>query len=181
MLKDDFAKVARAKTLIRKAITRRGTGLTVDNLFTEYPPYIDAIHIPVRTVNSTGLVDYCEDASSNFTVTTDSIRDYAFADYTQLKNLIITTDTLVELQGTHAFENTLIESGSGRIYVPANMVDTYKAATNWSRYADQIVANTSIPDEVTTNIIELEETVRGRTVEWFSSLTLEEIETDNRA
>ena len=45
-----------------------------------------------------------------------------------------------------AFGSTPIESGTGYIYVPAALVDQYKADTNWSTYADQIRAIEDYPD-----------------------------------
>lgn len=41
---------------------------------------------------------------------------------------------------------TKMNKGEGYIYVPASMVDAYKAATNWSKYADQIRAIEDYPD-----------------------------------
>lgn len=41
---------------------------------------------------------------------------------------------------------TPMKSGTGYIYVPAALVDSYKAATNWSTYADQIRAIEDYPD-----------------------------------
>ena len=35
---------------------------------------------------------------------------------------------------------TAISKGAGYIYVPRNLVDSYKAETNWSAYAEQIRA-----------------------------------------
>ena len=35
---------------------------------------------------------------------------------------------------------TLIKNGTGYIYVPRALVDSYKAATNWASYADQFRA-----------------------------------------
>lgn len=35
-------------------------------------------------------------------------------------------------------EGTTIKKGTGYVYVPDDMVDTYKSATNWSTYASQI-------------------------------------------
>ena len=35
-------------------------------------------------------------------------------------------------------KGTTIEKGTGYVYVPDDMVDTYKSATNWSTYASQI-------------------------------------------
>ena len=42
------------------------------------------------------------------------------------------------LANTNAFTNTPIESGTGYIYVLDELVDSYKSATNWSTYAEQI-------------------------------------------
>lgn len=39
-----------------------------------------------------------------------------------------------------------LRAGTGYIYVPAAMVDSYKAATNWSTYADQIMAIEDYPE-----------------------------------
>lgn len=66
------------------------------------------------------------------------INEYAFAN-SGLEKLIIYTQSLCTLTSTTAFEGTTIEAGTGSIYVPDSLVDTYKAATNWNIYADQIV------------------------------------------
>ena len=48
---------------------------------------------------------------------------------------------MVSLQGTTVtLKNTPIASGTGYIYVPAALVDSYKAATNWSNFAAQFRA-----------------------------------------
>ena len=44
------------------------------------------------------------------------------------------------LSNTSAFNSTPITFGTGYIYAPRALVDSYKAATNWSTYADQICA-----------------------------------------
>ncbi len=44
--------------------------------------------------------------------------------------------------------NTAIANGTGYVYVPSAYVDSYKADTNWSTYADQIRAIENYPDEV---------------------------------
>ena len=47
---------------------------------------------------------------------------------------------LCSLDSTNAFTGTPIASGTGYIYVPAVLIDSYKAATNWSTYAAQFRA-----------------------------------------
>jgi hypothetical protein len=54
--------------------------------------------------------------------------------------IIIRSKTVCSLANANTFTNTPIKSGTGYIYVPAALVDSYKAATNWSAYAAQIRA-----------------------------------------
>ncbi len=42
------------------------------------------------------------------------------------------------LSNSNAFANTPIAQGTGYIYVPDNLVASFKTATNWSTYASQI-------------------------------------------
>ena len=44
------------------------------------------------------------------------------------------------------FDDTPIASGTGYIYVPAALIDTYKSATNWSALADQFRAIEDYPE-----------------------------------
>lgn len=56
-----------------------------------------------------------------------------------LKALIIRSTTVSTL--STAFNSSIpIAKGTGYIYVPSALVDSYKAATNWSTYADQFRA-----------------------------------------
>lgn len=56
-----------------------------------------------------------------------------------LETLILRkSDAICTLQNTNAFTGTKIASGTGYIYVPDNLVEEYKAATNWSSFASQI-------------------------------------------
>lgn len=63
-----------------------------------------------------------------------------------LETFILRATALINLNSTNAFTGTPIASGSGYIYVPANLVDTYKAATNWATYAGQIRAIEDYPE-----------------------------------
>ena len=57
-----------------------------------------------------------------------------------LITLIIRNSDSVPSLDVNAFgaSTTKMNTGEGKIYVPASMVDAYKAAANWSKYADQI-------------------------------------------
>lgn len=57
---------------------------------------------------------------------------------TGLTTLIIEqTDTICTLAG-NVFANSSVASGTGYVYVPDNLVEEYKVATNWSTFANQI-------------------------------------------
>ena len=64
----------------------------------------------------------------------------AFCACYNLKALIIEANELCTLEKNNAFVNSSIESGTGFIYVPSALVETYKAATNWSIYGTQFRA-----------------------------------------
>ena len=53
---------------------------------------------------------------------------------------------MATLRNISALSSTPIKYGAGYIYVPATLVDTYKAATNWSTYANKIRAIEDYPE-----------------------------------
>lgn len=68
-----------------------------------------------------------------------SIAANGFRGATGLTALIIRTPSVCALENKNAFtSDTAIYKGTGFVYVPSALVDTYKSATNWSTYADQI-------------------------------------------
>lgn len=69
-----------------------------------------------------------------------SIGISAFHGCSALTALILRSATMCELSSTDAFSSTPIASGTGYIYVPAALVDSYKEATNWKTYASQFRA-----------------------------------------
>ena len=84
------------------------------------------------------------DIGKNSWVTSTStvfINANAFQNSKALTALVIrkTSGAIYELKATSAFTGTPIETGEGFIYVPDALVEQYKAATNWSTYADQIL------------------------------------------
>ena len=52
--------------------------------------------------------------------------------------LVLGGNELNPLDNVNAFNSSAIKSGTGYVYVPDALVDTYKTATNWSNFADQI-------------------------------------------
>lgn len=71
---------------------------------------------------------------SNFTYNT-------FANDVSLVVLILRkTGSITTLGYTTAFTNTSIAKGTGYIYVPSALIDSYKSAKNWLTFADQFRA-----------------------------------------
>lgn len=69
----------------------------------------------------------------------------AFAGANNLTHLIIRSETVSALSASSALTGTKIAVGAGAIYVPAVLVDSYKAATNWSTYAAHIYPISAYP------------------------------------
>lgn len=75
-----------------------------------------------------------------------TIAAQSFAYCSALDTLILRGSTVSTLENVSALTSTHIASGTGYIYVPSSLVDSYKAATNWSTYAAQIRAIEDYPD-----------------------------------
>lgn len=75
-----------------------------------------------------------------------TIAVYGCTNARSLTTVIIRTPTVCTLANVNAFNGTPIASGTGYIYVPAALVDTYKAATNWSTFSTQFRAIEDYPE-----------------------------------
>ena len=64
----------------------------------------------------------------------------AFKVCSKLATLILRSTTLCTLADVKNFTETLIGDGTGYIYVPRALVNSYKTATNWSTFANQFRA-----------------------------------------
>ena len=68
-----------------------------------------------------------------------NINRTAFTDCTNLETLIIRTPSVCVISDISiALRGSKIAAGTGYIYVPDNLVDSYKTATNWVALANQI-------------------------------------------
>jgi hypothetical protein len=71
----------------------------------------------------------------------------AFNGCTALTELILRkTGSICTLGNVNGVNNTAIGKGTGYVYVPAALVDSYKSASNWSTYASQFRAIEDYPD-----------------------------------
>lgn len=106
----------------------------------------------VNTNNIGGMFSTCSSLTrldlSNFDTTNVTNMNNIFYNCSNLTALIINNPKLFELKSSNCFDNSAIANGTGYVYVPDDMVDTYKAATNWSVYADQIKPISELPEEV---------------------------------
>lgn len=75
----------------------------------------------------------------------EKILNNAFAS-AHLYTLIIRTPTMCTLANANALNGSRIASGTGYIYVPAALIEEYKANSVWSTYADQFRAIEDYPD-----------------------------------
>jgi hypothetical protein len=75
-----------------------------------------------------------------------TIYQLAFISCTNLNVIIFRSPTVITLKSSNAFSATPIASGTGYVYVPSALVDSYKAATNWSTYANQFRAIEDYPE-----------------------------------
>lgn len=72
--------------------------------------------------------------------TLSSIGNYTFRNCTNLKTIYITkTSSIISLGGSSVFSGSGVSNGKALIYVPNNLVNSYKAASYWSTYANCIV------------------------------------------
>lgn len=76
--------------------------------------------------------------------TTVNLASNRFNGANSLCHLILRSTTMCTLT-TNALTGTAIAAGIGWIYVPTDLVATYKAASNWSNYANQIVDISKYP------------------------------------
>ena len=66
---------------------------------------------------------------------------------TKLKKLIINNPNVFKMTNKNMLQYTPIANGNGYVYVPDDLVETYKADTEWSNYADQIKGISELPVE----------------------------------
>lgn len=108
---------------------------------------ITTVDFPLVTSIKNGAFNSCRNLTiANFSKAT-SVGTTAFSGCSNLNQLIIGTEqtTVCTLSNANALANTPIASGTGYIYVPDDLVDSYKTATNWATYANQIKGISELP------------------------------------
>ena len=97
--------------------------------------------VSAKFVSVTSIGNYALDGCGALTKAdfpaAKSIDNNAFTSCTKLTALILRKQTMCTLNNTNAFTGTPIASGTGYIYVPGALLDSYKADSKWSTYANQ--------------------------------------------
>ena len=92
--------------------------------------------------NAVSLGQYCFAACASLETAEfnkcESIGRLGFYQDRKLTKLIIRTEKVATLLSSDALTQTPIANGTGYIYVSDDLVESYKSATNWSTYANQI-------------------------------------------
>ena len=83
---------------------------------------------------------YCTSLQTVDLLNVSSIGANAFAYCEALSALILRAGTVVILNSLYALNGTPIKGGTGYIYVPSALVESYKVADQWSNYASQFRA-----------------------------------------
>lgn len=71
---------------------------------------------------------------------------YAFRSCSSLVAVILRSKTVCRLDDTSVFSNTPISKGTGHIYVPQALLDSYREHEVWSFYANQFRAIEDYPE-----------------------------------
>ena len=74
------------------------------------------------------------------------ISEYAFYGCKVCEIFIFRSKSLCKLVHSNAFTNSPIRSSSGYIYVPSDLLDKYKSATNWSTFRSKFRAIEDYPE-----------------------------------
>lgn len=109
---------------------------------------LESINLPAATKIGTSFVNCTNlrsvDLPNAIALGDASYSDGTFENCAALTALILrSTDQVCDVETKtkdDVVKNTPIESGTGYIYVPSALLDSYKTATNWSTYANQFRA-----------------------------------------
>ena len=103
-----------------------------------YNPMV-SIELPSLTDIRTLVFQGCTSLETADFASANILYQRAFFSCSNLDTLILRNENQVcEWQGTYNLSGTKIEAGEGYIYVPDDLVDSYKEASGWSDFASQI-------------------------------------------
>lgn len=107
---------------------------------------LESIYIPLVANIGKSAFYSCSKISSIDMPSATSIDAKAFNNCSALVTVILRNEMICELIDIDTFINTPIAEGTGYIYVPFALVETYISDPNWSLYSSQIRAIEDYPD-----------------------------------
>lgn len=127
---------------------------TIDSYAFQTCSLLQSINLPNVTLIYGHVFKECKKLTSVILPNITIIDNYGLSNCYSLKEVLIEqTDSVCTLKGTMTFYNSYHIEGTtnstwnpnglkdGYIYVPASLLSQYKVATNWTKYASQIVGH----------------------------------------
>jgi hypothetical protein len=120
---------------LRKAIFENAT--RIEQYAFAYCSKLETVEIPLA--ENVGYFSFyeCTKLKKADFPNVKSVNRYAFNGSTALETLVLRSTTMATLLDVNALVDTRIEDGKGYIYVPSALIDSYKADSKWSTYANQ--------------------------------------------
>ena len=96
------------------------------------------VDFPILGYLQASSLQNCQSLESADFPNVNTMGNLVFSGCTNLTKLVLRNNAVCSLSNVAAFSNTPIANGTGYVYVPDDLVDSYKVARNWSTYASQI-------------------------------------------
>lgn len=100
------------------------------------------VYLPLVTTFTSGTTTF---SATYFDIAATTIFSNNKLSFPNIKTLVLRASSVCSLGSTNTLKNSLIANGEGHIYVPDNLVNSYKTAANWSTYANQIKPLNELP------------------------------------
>ena len=110
----------------------------ISNYAFQYCYLLSQVSIPMCNYINIGTFRDCYQLSQLTLPMCSGINRLAFNDCNSLSIITIGYSSICSLFGSTVFTGTQITSSTGSIYVPASLVDAYKADKKWSYFSTQI-------------------------------------------
>lgn len=145
----DFLTLPRVTTMDSRAFDHQAAGN--QNLVLSLPSLpetkaydfwlnMKTLRLDSATKIATNSIRQCRTLKYLYLLSAQTIESSAFSISNAIIALVLGGDAVCTLGSVDTLSSTPIGSGTGYIYVPRALVDSYKAATNWSTYANQFRA-----------------------------------------
>ena len=101
---------------------------------------LGSVKLPSLVYTSNQIFRGCTSLKKAEFFVLNKLSDAEFSNCINLSALILRMQKLCPMGRTNILSGTAIANGTGYVYVPRALVDSYKTATNWSTLSDQFRA-----------------------------------------